>query len=64
MNSDKMHFIIIDDSKLDCFIAEKVIQNTGKSESVKSFVAASEALDYIKTSLPLNKKTEKRNNRP
>ena len=57
MNSDKMHFIIIDDSKLDCFIAEKVIQNTGKSESVKSFVAASEALDYIKTSLPLNKKT-------
>jgi len=48
MNSDKMHFVVIDDSKLDCFIAEKMIQNTGRSESVRSFGAASDALDYIK----------------
>ena len=46
--SDKLNFIIIDDSKLDCFIAEKVIQNSGRSESVKSFMVATEALDYIK----------------
>ena len=52
-----MHFIVIDDSKLDCFIAEKVIQNTGRSESVKSFMTASEALDYIKQSSPSDKKT-------
>lgn len=48
MNREKLHFIVIDDSKLDCFIAEKVIQNTGRSESVKSFMIAADALDYIK----------------
>ncbi len=53
MTSDKMHFVVIDDSKLDCFIAEKVIQNTGRSETVRSFSVATEALDYIKT-LPEN----------
>jgi len=56
MNSDKMHFVVIDDSKLDCFIAEKMIQNSGRSESVRSFAAASDALDYIKT-LPDDLKT-------
>ena len=56
MKSDKMHFIVIDDSKLDCFIAEKVIQNTGRSESVKSFIVASEALEYIQKLSP-DKKT-------
>lgn len=43
-----MHVIIIDDSKLDCFIAEKVIQNTGKSESVRTFSVATDALNYLK----------------
>lgn len=47
--TDKMHFIIIDDSKLDCFIAEKIIHNTGISASVKSFMVAAEALDYIRS---------------
>ncbi len=42
------HFIVIDDSKLDCFIAEKVIKNTGKCESVTSFLQAQEALEFIK----------------
>lgn len=51
--SEKMHFIIIDDSKLDCFIAEKIIHNTGKSASIKSFMVAEEALDYIR-SLPVS----------
>lgn len=48
MGYDKLNFIIIDDSKLDCFIAEKVIRNTGKCETVTSFQKATEALEYIK----------------
>ncbi|MBA3830008.1 MAG: response regulator [Taibaiella sp.] len=47
MISQKLHFIVIDDSKLDCFIAEKVIRNTGMSESTHSFIDAREALAYI-----------------
>lgn len=43
----KMNFIVIDDSKLDCFIAEKVIRNTGKSENICSFVDARLALEHI-----------------
>ncbi len=45
----KLNFIVIDDSKLDCFIAEKVIRNTGKCEGVRSFLRADEALEFIKT---------------
>lgn len=48
MSAGKLHFIVIDDSKLDCFIAEKIIQNTGRCESVKTFQQATEALAYIK----------------
>ena len=43
----KLNFIVIDDSKLDCFIAEKVITNTGKSGDVVSFVSAEQALEAI-----------------
>jgi len=50
--AQKLHFIVIDDSKLDCFIAEKVIRNTGKSESIKSFLLATNALELIKTTQP------------
>ncbi|MCB9046529.1 MAG: response regulator [Chitinophagales bacterium] len=50
--SGKINFIVIDDSKLDCFIAEKIIQNTGKAESVKVFQQATEALSYIKDTPP------------
>jgi CheY-like chemotaxis protein len=45
----KLHFIVIDDSKLDCFIAEKIIRNTGISESIRSFLQAKDALEYIKS---------------
>ena len=45
----KQHFIVIDDSKLDCFIAEKIIKNTGMSESIRSFQQAKDALNYIGT---------------
>ena len=50
VTTKKQHFIVIDDSKLDCFIAEKVIRNTGKCESVRSFLQATEALEFIKSS--------------
>ncbi len=43
----KLYFIIIDDSKLDCFIAERIIKNTGKSESTRSFQQAKEAVQFI-----------------
>ncbi len=44
------HFIIIDDSPLDCFIGEKIIQNTGTYSSVKSYTQANEAFQIIKNS--------------
>ena len=47
MAQHKLHFIVIDDSKLDCFIAEKIIKNTGKSDSIKSFLQAKDALEFI-----------------
>ena len=52
VQNKNLHFIVIDDSKLDCFIAEKVIRNTGKGESIKSFLQAKEALEYISTTPP------------
>jgi CheY-like chemotaxis protein len=48
----KLHFIVIDDSKLDCFIAEKIIRNTGKSESITCFQQAKDALEYIGNAQP------------
>jgi len=47
--AEKYDFIVIDDSKLDCFIAEKIIQNTGKSASIKTFMAGSDALAYLQS---------------
>jgi CheY-like chemotaxis protein len=48
----KLNFIVIDDSKLDCFIAEKIIKNTGKCETIRSFLQAKDALDYIASTPP------------
>lgn len=50
MSAGKMNFIVIDDSKLDCFIAEKIILNSGRSESVKVFQQAAQALEHIQAS--------------
>ena len=47
MSEEKLNFIIIDDSKLDCFIAEKIIRNTGRGADIKSFTAAQDALNHI-----------------
>lgn len=43
----KFNFIVIDDSLLDCFIAEKIIHNTGKAHSIKTFHHGEEALNYM-----------------
>ena len=50
MSAPFPHFIIIDDSQLDCFIGEKIIQITGKLSSVKTFSQATEAFEFIKNS--------------
>jgi CheY-like chemotaxis protein len=44
-------FIIIDDSELDRFIVNKLINHIGKPESVKIFINAKLALDDINKSL-------------
>lgn len=53
------NFIIVDDSELDCFIAEKLIEHSGISNNIKTFMQASDALEYIKhTNLPYSEKNE------
>lgn len=52
MSTPFPHFIIIDDSQLDCFIGEKIIQNTGSYSSIKTYTQATDAYEYIKNSAP------------
>lgn len=47
MNTEKLNFIVVDDSKLDCFIAEKIVKNTPKMASANIFQQAQIALDHI-----------------
>lgn len=47
MSESNLRFIVIDDSKLDCFIAEKIIRNSGKSDDVTVFQQATDALEHI-----------------
>lgn len=42
-----MSLIIIDESELDCFIAQKIIKFTYKNSSVKSYLSATTALQDI-----------------
>lgn len=51
MSAQIPNFIIIDDSRLDCFIAEKIIQNSGTYSSIKSYMEATEAYEAIKNGL-------------
>jgi CheY-like chemotaxis protein len=46
--TEKLNFIVIDDSKLDCFIAEKIIQKTERCESVHAFQFVADAIAHIK----------------
>lgn len=58
MSEGKLDFIIIDDSKLDCFIAEKIIRNTGRGDDIRSFTMAKEALSHVsKTAVAKGRKT-------
>ena len=45
---DKLHFIVIDDRKLYFLIAQKIIQNSNRSESIYTFQQVSDALDHLK----------------
>jgi CheY-like chemotaxis protein len=47
MNAGQIHFIVIDDSKLDCLIAEKMIQHTKLSAGTLTYTLAPDALDHI-----------------
>ena len=42
-----INFIIIDDSKEDCYLIEKRLQTLDESFNVKTFLSALEAYDYI-----------------
>lgn len=58
MELNKPNFIIIDDSKLDRFIAEKLIKNTGKNGDIHLFSYAKDAIELIRNSNPApDKKT-------
>ena len=52
MSSVLPNFILVDDSRLDCFISEKIIKNTGQSNSIRSFIEAKEALTFVKNTPP------------
>jgi CheY-like chemotaxis protein len=48
----KQNFIVIDDSELDCFIAEKMINHAVKDSQVLLFTEARKALSHIETAMP------------
>ncbi|MVN21243.1 response regulator [Mucilaginibacter arboris] len=43
----KINFIIIDDSKEDCYLIKKRLETLDKNFNIKSFLSAQEAYDYI-----------------
>lgn len=45
----KLSFLVIDDRELDCFVAKKLIEHTGKASSINTFDDARLALEYITT---------------
>jgi len=59
MVPQKLNFIIIDDSKLDCFIADKIIRNSGRAGEIHAFTSAPQALEHISTAVapPADDKT-------
>lgn len=42
-----LSFIVIDDSELDCFIAEKLIRHKSKNSIIKTYTEARAALKFI-----------------
>lgn len=47
VNVMKLSFLVIDDRELDCFVAKKLIEHTGKASSIHTFNDGRVALDYI-----------------
>jgi CheY-like chemotaxis protein len=52
MPDQSLRFIVIDDNKLDCFIADKIIRNKGLFEQVFTFTEALNALAFIESTYP------------
>lgn len=52
MTTQTLNFICIDDSKLDCFIVEKIIKNLGKCQDVYTFLTGKDGLEYIMNNPP------------
>lgn len=52
MSAPYPKFIIIDDSQLDCFIGEKIIQNTGLHTGIKTYMDATKAFVDIRDHAP------------
>lgn len=48
MGNKKYKFIIVDDSKIDAYIAMKLIEESGLSDGTLVFNLATHALDYIR----------------
>jgi CheY-like chemotaxis protein len=44
---ENINFIIIDDSKEDCYLIQKRLQSLHRNFNVKAFLSAQEAYDYI-----------------
>lgn len=49
MPDQTLRFIVIDDNKLDCFIADKIIRYNGMYEHVTLFTEATAAIAFIAT---------------
>lgn len=48
MMNKEFSFIVIDDSELDCFVIQKVIEHTDNSLSIKTYQNAQQALEAIR----------------
>ena len=54
MMNQEFSFIVIDDSELDCFVIQKVIEHTDNSLSIQTYQNAQEALEVIRNSGKIN----------
>ncbi len=50
MMNKEFSYIVIDDSELDCFVIQKVIEHTDNSLSIKTYQNAQQALEVIRNS--------------
>lgn len=47
MSTANFDFIVIDNNSLNCFIAERMLQNINKNIKIRTFLHAPEAFEYI-----------------